>query len=301
MFKYCFFIIFNFIMIIKIEAQELYVSSEPASNMPAHSLGFRLSGQWMPQNYFGLPSIYRLSPELMVGISKKSMIHVAMYGSNYYRFYQNQPNFNIEGASIYYKYRFLSLDQDHHHFRMAAFGKLAYSNNPTVYQEINLAGDNSGAMVGIVGTELLRKLALSATFSYTQSLANALKLPEIILFPNKSDGYPAIAGNKDPNYEVLPALANSAYNYSLSAGYLTYPKKYKDYKTTNLNLYLEFLGQFQPQLQVGYIDIAPAVQLIFNSFIRLEMAYRKQLNGNMFRVDNESLNLKLEVNFFGVW
>ncbi len=300
--KFIYLLILNLLVIIHAKTQELYVSSEPASNMPARSMGFRIGGQWMPQNYFGLASVYRISPEYMLGISKNSMIHVAIYGSNFYRFYENQPDFNVEGASIYYKYRFLSHDQDHHHFRMAAFGKLAYSNNPTVYQEINLAGDNSGAMVGIIGTELIKKLALSGTISYTQIIPNDLKLPELIhISPHQHSLNQETTGNIDPNNIVLPTLSNNAISYSLSAGYLAYPKKYKDYKTTNINLYLEFLGQYQPQLNVGYLDIAPALQLIFKSYIRLEMAYRKELTGNIFRVHDESLNLKLEVNFFGCW
>ncbi|MBC7760175.1 MAG: hypothetical protein H7069_15055, partial [Phormidesmis sp. FL-bin-119] len=46
-------------------AQELYVSSEPASNMPRNSIGLRLTTEVMPGKDLGLRTI----PEAMIGIT----------------------------------------------------------------------------------------------------------------------------------------------------------------------------------------------------------------------------------------
>src|SRR4051812_34979336 len=65
---------------IRLTAQELFVYSEPASNMPAGSLGIRLSN-WLDEE--GTSRInYHFIPELMWGINKRLMIHTEGYFSN---------------------------------------------------------------------------------------------------------------------------------------------------------------------------------------------------------------------------
>jgi hypothetical protein len=258
-------------------AQELYVSSEPASNMPAKSIGLRLNNETMPpykNDASGINNpqpMSRINPEIMIGISKEVMIHFNMYASNFH-----QSNYKFEGAETYLKCRFLSLDRVHSHFRMAAYGKVSLINNPIQYNDINLQGDNSGGGGGLVATQLLHKLALSVTGGYARSVDN---------FTN----------------ELTASQPRGAYNYSFSAGYLALPLKYKSFTQPNFNLYVELLGKTNPGTNESYLDIAPAIQFIFKSRMRFDIAYKKQLSGNMLRINTQSIVLRFEYNIFNAY
>ena len=259
-----------------IRSQELFISTEPASNMPARAIGFRLNNFVMPGYTNPVDGVnhapsYRFNPELMWGISKNSMLHINFYMSN-----MQQSNFSFEGGGFYYKYRFLSIDNNKRHFRMAAYAKGSIINNPINYNEINLGGDNSGATVGIVATQLLHKLAISITSGYVQGFNNT-------------------------NNNFLPGQSKSAINYSLSLGYLLFPVEYKNYDQPNLNIYAEFLGKYNPQTSEQFVDFAPGIQLIFKSKMRLDFSYRRQLTGNMFRINNQEFILKFEYNIFNAY
>jgi hypothetical protein len=253
-------------------AQELYVSSEPASNMPAKSIGIRLNNYVMPS--FVNRSMYRFNPELMWGISKKIMLHFNIYASNIH-----QNNFRAEGAGLYLKYRFLSKDFDKKHFRMAAYFKGSIVKNPIHYDEINLSGDNTGINGGIVATQLIRKLAVSFTGGYIHSFDNP--------------------GENLTNHHSHDKVTRSL-NGSLSGGYLLFPVKYKNYNQPNLNVYAEFLAKTNPGSNAYFIDFAPAIQLIFKSKMRLDLAYRRQIAGDMLRIKKEIV-LKFEYNFFNAY
>src|SRR5579871_1589240 len=121
------FLCFSFIA----HAQELYVSTEPASNMATGSIGVRFNSKLFKMKYES-GYAYRLDPEIMLGISRKLMLHANMYASNMY-----QGNIRLEGGSVYGKYRFLSNDDIHSHFRMAAFGKISIISNPSGMQVNN--------------------------------------------------------------------------------------------------------------------------------------------------------------------
>lgn len=276
-----FFIIF--LMPAWLHAQELYVSTEPASNMPANSLGLRVTNRFFKMESEGVTGM-RIEPELMWGISKKLMVHVAGLASN-----QMQPSIEWEGASIYAKYRFLSKDDVHSHFRMAAYVKGAVINNPFVpamrehnrkpyiNQELDLEGGASGVAGGLIATQLLHKLALSATLGYNRFMNNT----------------------KDNRPDDMPG---NAVNYSLSAGYLLLPRTYRSYEQTNLNLYVEFLGKANTDVlsKSQYLDIAPAIQFIFNSVTRLDFSYRTQLFGDMTRNVFNTFTLRFEHNIFNI-
>lgn len=248
-------------------AQELYVFTEPASNMPTKSIGVRLTneGQFSPD--FRSRSV----GEVMVGLNKNLMFHVQGFLSDM------DGKYRLEGGSLYAKYRFLSLDETHSHFRAAAYGRISTSKRPTFSEDINLEGDNSGWQGGVVFTQLLHKLALSATLGYSQAFDR----------PSKQ-----IAGMPVPDQML---------NYSLSSGYLLLPFVYKNYKQPNFNLYLEVLGKTNPSNGHSYVDLAPAVQMIINSQTRIDLGYRFQAAGNM---DNRYLKnmylLRVEFNFFNV-
>jgi hypothetical protein len=247
-------------------SQELYVNTEPASNMAAHSLGIRLENQGFNSDGFK----NRTTLEAMYGATGKLMLHGALYNSN---FYQNNQRF--EGGSFYAKYRFLSIDTVQAHFRGAVFGKAAISRNPYRLQEIALEGDNSGVQGGMVFTQLLHKLALSGSASYLRGL-------------NSANDYGAITGAKE------------AVAYTLSAGYLLLPKQYTSYNQVNLNLYAELLGKTNPGYAQSYLDVAPALQLIFNSVCRLDFSYRTPLYNNMQRNSANMYLIRFEYNFFNL-
>ncbi|MFD1256774.1 hypothetical protein ACFQ3S_08190 [Mucilaginibacter terrae] len=245
-------------------AQELYVNTEPASNMATKSLGIRVENQ----GYFKPEFKNRSTLELMYGVNKNLMVHGTAYLSN---FYQNQQRF--EGVSAYAKYRFYSVDTVQRHFRMAAFAKIASIKNPIPNQEIALEGDNTGIQGGLVATQLLHKLALSGSVSYLRALENR-------------GGY-------------QPGTSNSI-AYTLSAGYLLFPKQYTSYEQTNINLYAELLGKTNPGKGQHYLDIAPAVQFIFNSVFRVDLSYRTPLTNRMVRNTQNMYLVRLEYNIFNL-
>lgn len=164
-----------------------------------------------------------------------------------------------ESARLYAKYRFFSRDELHRHFRMAAFANTSYSRNDIVYDELSLQGDQSGVQGGVILTQLVNKLAVSSTLSYLY-----VTTPRPKSFP-----------------ELYPY---QAFDYSLSAGYLLLPFQYTDYRQTNLNLYVELLGQQSLDRDRYFVDLAPAIQFIFNSNAKLNIGYRMQLNSNMHRM-----------------
>lgn len=246
-------------------AQELYVNTEPASNMATHSIGIRLENQ----GYFNPVYKDRTTLEIMYGASKSLMIHGSLYESNYYG---NGQHF--EGGSLYAKYRFLSIDSVQRHFRGSFFVKAASINNPLVNQEISLEGDNTGVQSGFVFTQLLHKLALSASASYLHAY-------------NNSGGFDLPVEN-----------ARDAVEYTASAGYLLLPKSYDNYNQVNVNVYMELLGKTNPGYGQSYLDAAPAVQFIFNSVFRVDFSYRTPLYNDMVRSSRNNYLVRLEYNIF---
>ncbi len=249
------------------QAQELFVYSEPASNMPAHSIGIR-AGNWLMQEPEKIN--YHLIPEVMWGVNKRLMIHAEGFFSN------RNKRFAAEGAGLYGKYRFYSRDGVYRHFRAAAFGR-ASSNNADIHQEeIETNGHNSGYELGLIGTQLLHKTALSFSASYERALDNA-------------------RGNEFPK-----AQAGKAIDYVASAGHLFFPKKYTGYGQTNFNAMIELIGQYQPESGKSFVDIAPSLQFIFNSQTRVDVGYKYELAGNMLRTAPNGLLIRVEHLLFNV-
>jgi len=255
---------------VRINAQELYVFTEPASNMPAHSISTKLTGHFVTNDNIYGRFTQRWMPELMLGINKNWMVHLYSTFGN-----MHTSNFKFESYGIYAKYRFFSKDEIHKHFRMAVFADASHTNAPFHYDEITLMGDKSGIAAGLIATQLWNKLAVSVTITHTQVLDKS-RNDKVIYVPER-------------NY--------SGMNYSLSAGYLLFPKEYTDYKQTNLNIYTEFLAGQTLDRQTYYIDAAPAVQLIFNSNSKLNIGYRFQLGGDMERMSKTQWLVSFERTF----
>ncbi len=256
------------------KAQELYVFTEPASNLPARSISLKLTDHFVTSDNIYNRFSHRLMPQVMLGVSKKLMFQIGGTFAN-----MHTPDFRAESINFYTKYRFLSKDEIHKHFRMAVFANLSATKAPFHYDEITLMGDKEGVAMGLVATQLWHKLAVSATVTHTQLLDNS-RFNKVLYIPQR-------------NYQAM--------NYSLSAGYLVFPKEYRDYKQTNLNLYLEILSQQTLDRKTNYLDIAPAVQLIFNSNAKLNLGYRFQATGNMSRMANNSWQVSFERTFLGAF
>jgi len=211
-------------------------------------------------------------PEIMFGLNKNWMIHAGTNFSN-----MHQEELIWEGARLYAKYRFLSNDEVHKHFRMAVFAAGAYSRNHLDHNEINLMmGEQSGVQAGLIATQLWNKFALSATGSWNEVL-----------------------NEERWDKSLQDVYAVRSINYSLSAGYLLLPFEYKDYDQTNINLYAELLGSrninFDPEK--FYVDLAPSVQAIFNSTAKLNVGYRFQLASDIYRLTKNSWMVSFEYIF----
>ena len=261
-----------FLLSLSCRGQELYSATEPASNIAAGSISFRFDNLIMDE--IGSSKInYHLIPTVMVGLSKKLMVQGNVFFSN-----RNKNRLDYEGGSVYAKYRFLSHDAVQKHFRMAAFGRISRNNSDIHQEELNMNGHNSGFEAGMVATQLLRKVALSSSFSFLQ------------------------ASDNGKNNKFLYGTTNTkAVNYSFSIGKLMLPKEYKDYRQTNVNLMLEFLSQVNIGSGKYYMDVAPSVQMIFNSQSRVDIGYRSELSSTMLRTAPNGFFIRLEHNLFNAF
>src|SRR3954447_59902 len=130
-----------------------------------YTIGIRLNNSIMDERNSSKIN-YHLIPELMFGISRKLMVSGNIFFSN------RSEVFRAEGGSLYMKYRFLSNDAIQKHFRMAGFGRISYNNSDIHQEEINMNGHNTGTEIGVVATQLLRRIALSSSISFLKAVDN---------------------------------------------------------------------------------------------------------------------------------
>lgn len=266
-----------------VKAQELFVFTEPASNMPAKSVGIRLANQGQVSPDFQS----RSTAEVMVGFNKRFMTHLQGFFSD------ADGKYRYEGTSLYGKYRFFSSDGLRSHSRAAAYLRISDSKRQAISEDINLEGDNSGYKGGLVFTQLLHKLALSGNIAYSRTFHRAQYTPAMGEMP-----MPGMPGSEE--LSNMPA-ARQLISYSLSSGYLVLPIRYKDYNQPNFNAYFEVLGSTNPETGHSYLDFAPAVQVIINSLTRIDLGYRFQVSGDMLNRYNKNMYMaKLEFNLFNV-
>ncbi len=251
-------------------AQELFVFTEPASNMAAKSIGIR-ANNYIMRNKTTRETSFHLVPELMWGVSKKIMIHAEAFLSN------RNTSFIAEGGGVYVKYRFYSVDEVHSHFRMAFYGRYSFNNSDVHQQAIDLNGHNSGYEGGLVATQLINKVAISASASYLTASDN---FKEKFIYGDK---------NRD------------AIGYTLSVGKLMLPKEYTSYKQTNMNLMVEILGQANLNNGYSFLDVAPSVQFIILSKMRVDAAYRIPVVKDLSRTAPGGFFVRLEYNIFNAY
>ena len=266
------FVIFFTILSFQVKAQELFVVTEPASNVPAESIGFKF-GQSLMKEQYKAGYNYHMMPEITWGISKELMVRVSGFISN-----RNSKSTQLktEGGSLYAKYRFLSTDDLHSHFRMSVFGRYSFNNADIHQEEIETMGHNSGFEAGIVATQLIKKVAISTSLSVERATDN------------------------NPDYPFPDSQSNTAFNYTVSFGKLMYPQKYSDYKQTNINLMIEFVGQTLNENRKSFLDVVPSVQFIINSQARIDLAYKRELYSSMLRSAPNGFYLNLQYTFFNL-
>lgn len=253
-----------------LSGQELFVVTDPASNVPTGSLSVRLSNSLFKEVYEDGYN-YHLMPEITYGINKNLMVRTSAFISN------RSNSLYAEGANIFSKYRFYSSDDLHSHFRMAAFARYSFNRADIHQEQIEIMGHNSGYETGLVVTQLIKKVALSTTISFEKALDN------------------------NPDYEFPSTQSNTATNYTLSIGKLMYPKKYTNFQQTNINLMLEFVGQTLNENGKTYIDFVPSIQFIFNSQGRIDIGYRRELYSNMVRTAPNGVYLNFEYTLFNLF
>ena len=250
-------------------SQELFVVTDPASNVPANSLGVNIMQSTFKEK-FESGYNYHFMPEVTYGINKNIMARGTAFISN------RSNQLVTEGGSFLVKYRFFSADDLNSHFRMAAYGRYSFNNSDIHQEQIEILGHNSGFETGIIATKLINKLAISSSISFEKAMDNK------------------------PNYPFPDAIGDNATNYTLSFGKLMYPKKYTSFKQTNINLMIEFVGQTINENGKSFLDVVPAVQFIFNSQARLDLAYRQELMSSMFRTAPNGFYLNLYYTFFNL-
>jgi hypothetical protein len=292
-----FFILFSYAAI----AQELFPVAENASNIPKGALGIRLLDEGYKEsdlyrNLAGLKLLYGITPRLSIyATATVSDIHEKTLPFDFITHNHsggqttsstNTPQEGIpypyvfNSIDIYAKYRFYSADGVNSHFRMAAYAEGSRVIVPSHEAEPDLLMHTSGYGAGIIATYLKRHFATSITTGF------------IIPAEYQGNTYDEYSG-------VYPTTIQygKAINYSLSFGYLLFPKNYKSYKQTNWNIYCEFTGKaygaakaYQydgpfagallytlpittPILKAGkYLDIDPGIQCILNSTYRIDLS-----------------------------
>ena len=264
------FLLLMFIVTQNIVGQELFLVTDPASNIPANTLTVRLM-QTVFKEQIKTGYNYHAMPEISYGISKNLMVRSTVFMST------RSNNIVTEGASFYAKYRFFSTDDVNSHFRIAAFGRYSFNKADIHQDEIEIMGHNTGFETGIIATQLIKKVAISSSLSFEKA------------FDNK------------PNYAFPSNQGDNATNYTLSIGKLMYPKKYTNFKQTNINLMLEFLGQTINLNGKSYLDVVPSVQFIINSQARIDLGYRQQLYNSMVRSAPNGVYFNLEYNLFNAF
>lgn len=176
---------------------------------------------------------------------------------------------NYAAKDAYMQYRFFTKDAMYAHTRMAFYAKVIQSNQKAVHTNaVLLDGEESVQGAGFILTQLKHKWASSLSLGVVQK--------------------------KDWSQHY----GKSAFQYSFSNGVLIYPKSYTSYGQTNVNLYLELIGQKLLSGKGQYLDAAPAIQFIFNSQAKLNMGYRFPLLEKTNRMTNNSLYLSVDYLFF---
>jgi hypothetical protein len=278
-----------------IRSQELFPLNESASNVPKGVLGVRAFDDTYKEisqirNLFALRLMYGVLPKLSVMATVSTSNHhgenfpagLASHTHNGNKSTFSTGNFQrglvypylFTGVYLYAKYRFITLDGEHTHLRMAVYGEWSNVNVAHDETEPNLLDDTKGYGGGLITTYLRNHLAISLTSG--------------VIIPTPYNGLsPDIYGGPMVPTELF---YGRALKYNLSIGYLLFPRKYENYNQGNWNVYLEFMGKaYQeakiiqygiktvpistPLLEAGnYVDVCPGIQYIVKSNLRIDFS-----------------------------
>ena len=260
-----FFILFLLIHTYILSAQELYINSEPASLIPKGTKVVRLTNSNIfldGSNIMGsIGNAFIVTPSLSYGISKKIMLSGSIQFANKPYEQDMTPNFGLNGFKIYSKQRILSTDKQKYHTRLSSFIKYSYHEDKFMKDNIDIDLQDTGFELGLIGTQLINKLAISITTAITRISNIDEKLTQ--------------------GSTVKWQTTNlNTFKNSISAGYLLFPRKYNSYKQTNFNLYVEYLTNtiLNENFPVRYnkfrSTFAPGIQFIIMSRSRLDFSYK---------------------------
>ena len=266
-----FFILFLLIHTYIISAQELYINSEPASLIPKGTKVVRLTNSNIfldGSNIMGsISNAFIVTPSLSYGLSKKIMVSGSFQFANKPYEQDMMPNFGFNGFKLYSKQRILTTDKDKYHTRLSSFIKYSYHENKFMKDILDLELQDTGFELGLIGTQLIKKLAISITSGFTR-------------ISNIDEKFTQGTTVKWQKTNV------NTFKNSISAGYLLFPRKYKSYRQTNFNIYLEYITNtiitkdFPSRYNKFTSTLAPGIQFILLSRSRLDFSYKLR-NGEM--------------------
>jgi len=246
-------------------AQELYINAEPASLIPKGTKVVRLNHHSIfldgTNIMGGIGNAIIMSPSISYGLSKKIMVSGSFQFSNKPYEQDMMPNFGFSGFKLSSKQRILTTDKQKYHTRLSSFIKYSYHDNKFMKDNLDIEIQDTGFEFGIIGTQLINKLAISVTSAVTR-------------ISNIDEKYTNGSTVKWQSINL-----NTIQN-SISAGYLLFPRKYKSYKQTNFNLYLEYLTNtiltkdFPDRYNKFSSTLAPGIQFIIMSRSRLDFSYK---------------------------
>ena len=260
-----FFILFLLIHTYILSAQELYINSEPASLIPKGTKVVRLTNSNIfldGSNIMGsIGNAFIVTSSLSYGISKKIMLSGSIQFANKPYEQDMTPNFGLNGFKIYSKQRILSTDKQKYHTRLSSFIKYSYHEDKFMKDNIDIDLQDTCFELGLIGTQLINKLAISITTAITR-------------ISNIDEKFTQGSTVKWQTTNL------NTFKNSISAGYLLFPRKYNSYKQTNFNLYVEYLTNtiLNEDFPVRYdkfrSTFAPGIQFIIMSRSRLDFSYK---------------------------
>ena len=260
-----FFILFLFICSYKTSAQELYINTEPASLIPKGTKVVRLTNSNIfldGSNIMGsIGNAFIVTPSLSYGLSKKIMLSGSIQFANKPYEQDMMPNFGLNGIKLYSKQRILTTDKPKYHTRLSSFIQYSYHEDKFMKDNLDLGLQDTGFELGLIGTQLINKLAISITSGITR-------------ISNIDEKFTQGSTVKWQKTNL------NTFKNSISAGYLLFPRKYKSYRQTNFNLYVEYLTNtiLNKEFPVRYSKFsstfAPGIQFILLSRSRLDFSYK---------------------------
>jgi len=286
----------------QLNAQELFPTTEPASNVPKGVLGVRAFGEahrevnvW--RSLGALRLMYGLTPKLTVMVTASASNHhgdslpynliththlangtAVYYTQNIQRGLVYPYRFN--GIYCYAKYRFFTADGQNKHLRMAVYGEWSSVNVAHDEAEPTLLDDTKGVGGGLIITYFKNRFATSLTSG--------------VIIPGRYEETEDLSHWTGLNGLTITKIQyGRALQYNLSFGYLLFPKKYKDYNQTNWNIYLEFIGKSYETAKIwsifngqteqlavktpllmanNYVEVRPGIQKIIDSNLRIDFS-----------------------------